>query len=75
MFKRLKQWLGIEEKPEIKFNVEEKPVRPVDEDRVKVVGVDDPAVEELINRVWNTGKAHVGNRREDGTLEIKEINE
>lgn len=34
---------------------------------------DDPMAREVIARCFNTGKMVIGNRREDGTVEIKEI--
>lgn len=71
MFTTIKRWLGIEERAEIK---EQQKVEEIDAERIRIADEEeDPAIEELLNRVWNTGKPHIATKDEEGNLEIREV--
>jgi hypothetical protein len=74
---RLKKIFGIKEKPEIteqnKIEEVKEEIRKKDEDHIKIVGEDDPVLEEMLNRVWRTGKAHIANVDDKGNAEFTEL--
>lgn len=75
---KIKEIFSTEEKPEVaeQKKVEEiqQEIKPADEDKIKIVGsTDDEVMEEMLNRVWKTGKSHIANKNSDGSVTFVEL--
>lgn len=72
MFQRIKQWLGIEEKPEVEKQQNLEEVNP---NQLLVEDCEDPIIEVMLSKLWLTGKAHIATVDDEGNVIFKEVDD